>query len=69
MPVAPQSISAFVGISWIFSVNEQVITTCLPSIHPSNTSALLTDNREIPKRFKAFKTKDFPSTKAPSCLG
>jgi hypothetical protein len=69
MPVAPQSISAFVGISWIFSVNEQVITKCLPSIDLSNTSTLLTDNREIPKHFKAFKTKLFPSTKVPSCLG
>jgi hypothetical protein len=41
----------------------------LPSIDPSNTSTLLTDNREIPKHFKAFKTKLFPSTKAPYCLG
>jgi hypothetical protein len=50
-------------------VNEQVITKCLPSIDPSNTSTLLTDNGEIPEHFKAFKTKRFPSTKAPSCIG
>jgi hypothetical protein len=69
MPVAPQTISACVGISWLFTVNEQVITKCLPSIDPSNTSTLQTDNREIPKHFKALKTKLFPSTKMPSCLG
>jgi hypothetical protein len=50
-------------------VNVQVITKCFPSIDPSNTSTLLTDNRKIPKHFKAFKTKLFPSTKEQSCLG
>jgi len=68
MPVAPQSISAFIGISWLFTVNVQVITKCFPSFDPSNTSTLLTDNCEIPKHFKGFETKLFLSTKAPSCL-
>jgi len=66
MPVAPQSISAFVGISWLFTVNVQVITTCCPSIDPSNTSTLLTERREIPEHFKAFKTKLLPSTEEQS---
>jgi hypothetical protein len=69
MAVAPQSINACVGISWLFTVKEQVITKCLPSIDPPNTSTLLIDNREIPKHFKAFKAKLFQSTKAPSCMG
>ena len=42
MPVAPQSISACVGISWLFMVNEQVITKCLPSIDPSTRTLLIT---------------------------
>jgi len=64
-----QSIIACVGISWLFTVNERVITKCLPSIVPSNPCTLLTDNREIPKHFKAFKTQLFPSAKAPSGFG
>jgi hypothetical protein len=63
MPVAPQSISACVGISWLFTVNNQVITKCLPSVDPSNTSTLLTDNREIPKHFKAFEKNFFRQPK------
>jgi len=66
MPVAPQSISACVGISLLCTVNVQVITKCFPSIDPSNTSTLLTERREIPKHCKAFETKLFPSTKGPS---
>jgi len=69
MPVALQSISACVGISWSFMVNVQVITKCFPFINPSNTSTLLTERRNIPKHFKAFKTKLYPSTKTPSFLG
>jgi len=69
MPVAPQSISASVDISWLFMVNMQIITKCFPSIDLSNTSTLLPDNRKIPKHFKAFKAKLFRSTKTPSCLG
>src|SRR5882757_3181399 len=52
MPVALQSINACVGISSLFTVNEQVITECLPCNDLSNTS---TDNREIRKHFKTFK--------------
>ena len=66
MPVAPQSVSAYVGISWIFTVNVQVIIECFPSIDPSNTSTLLTERFEIPKHFKAYKTNHFPSIKMPS---
>ena len=51
MPVAPQSISACVGISWSFTVNVQVLTECFPSIDPANTSTLLSDKHEIPKHF------------------
>ena len=66
MPVAPQSINACVGISRSFTVNVQVITKCFPSIDPSNTSTLLTERREIPKHFKALKSKLLPSTAEPS---
>jgi len=59
MPVASQSISICVAISWLFTVNEQVITKCLHSIDPSNTSTLLTDNREIPKHFESIWNKTF----------
>jgi hypothetical protein len=69
MPVAPQSINACGGISWLFMVNEQVMTKWLPCIDPFDTSILLNDSREIPEHFKPFKTKLFPSTKRPSCLG
>jgi len=47
-------------------VDVQVITHCFPSIDPSNTSTLQTDNREIPKHFKSFKTKLLLSTEEPS---
>jgi len=69
IPVELQSISACEGICWLFTVNVQVLTQCVPPINPSNTSTLLTERREIPKDLKAFKTKHFLSTKAPSCLG
>ena len=69
MPIAPQSISVYIGISWSIMINVQVITKCLPSIDSSNISTLLTDNREIPKHFKAYTTKLFLSTNAPSCSG
>jgi len=66
MPVDPQSISTFVDISWLFTVNVQVITKSSPSIDTSNTSTLQTDKREIPKHFKVFKTELFLSTGEPS---
>jgi len=66
MPIAPQSISACVGISWLLMVNVQVITKCLPSIDSSNTSTFPTDKREIPKHCKASKTKLLPPTEEPS---
>jgi len=68
MAVTPQWISACVGISWSFMVNEQVITTIFPFIDPSNTFTLLTERCEIPNHFKAFKTKLFPSTEEPSFI-
>jgi len=66
MPVAPQSISACVGISWLFTVNVQVITKCFPSIDHSNTSTLLTDKCEIPKHLKPSQTQLLLSTEEPS---
>jgi len=50
----------------VADVNVQVMTKLFPSIDPSNTSTLLTERREIPKHFKAFKTKLLPSTEEPS---
>ena len=57
MPVAPQSSSACVHISGLFTVSLLVITKCFPSIDSYNTSTLLTDRCEIPIYFKAFETK------------
>jgi len=68
MTVAPQSISACVGICWLFMVNLQVVTKCLPSIDTSNTSTLLTDKREIPKQFKVFDAKLLQSPEEPSIV-
>jgi len=64
MPVAPQSISPCVDISWLFTVNVQVMTKCFLSIDPSNTSTLPTDKREIPKHLKAFKTNCYRQLKS-----
>jgi len=68
MPVAPQSMSTCVCISWLFMVNVQIITKCFTSIDPSNTFTLLTERPEMPKHFKAFETKLFPLTKEPSFI-
>jgi hypothetical protein len=38
MPVAPQSLRACVGISWLFTVNVQVINKCFPSTSAKNIS-------------------------------
>jgi len=66
MPGAPQSISVCVDISWLFTIHVQVITKCFPSIDPCNISTLLTDKREIPKRFKTSKTELFLWADEPS---
>jgi len=63
MPVAAQSIRACVGICSLFVVNMQVITKCFPSIDCFNTSTLLTERRNIPEHFKAFKAKLFCQSK------
>jgi len=67
MPVAPQSISAFVCFSWLLMVNVQGITKCYSSIDPSNTSTLLTERHENPKYFKALKKQLFLSFNELSC--
>jgi len=67
IPVAPQSINAYVCIIWSRMVKEQVITKCFPSIDPSSTSTLLIENREIPKHCKEFESKLFLSIRESPC--
>jgi len=66
MLVALQSSTAFVDISWLFTVTVQVITICFSSIDPANTSTLLTEQRKMPKHSKAFKTERLAATGEPS---
>jgi len=66
MPVAPQSIRAFGGISWLCTVNVQGITKYFPAIDPSDTSTFLTDQCQIPIHFKGSKTQLLLSIEEPS---
>jgi len=68
MPIASQSITACVGISWSFMVNVQVITKCLPSIDHSNTSTLLTDNGKIQK-IQSIENRTFHVNQSTILLG